>query len=211
MSIKDIAEIIIYRSQTIKLESRPFIVGIDGLGGSGKTTLVKKLNAKLNMLNCEVVPIHIDEYIVKKNRRYQTGFEEWYEYYYLQWDVEKLKNDLFLRLSKQYNKLNLPFYDDQTDSISTKEIIVNPNSVVLVEGVFIQRKEWREFFDFILFTDCSQEVRMERVLNRDIYIGDYQTRLNKYKKRYWLGEEHYLNIENPIKNADKILNTTLYK
>ncbi|MGF3103034.1 hypothetical protein [Rossellomorea sp. DUT-2] len=61
---------------------RPFILGIDGLGGSGKTTLALQLKNELKAANCEIVILHNDDYIVERENRYQTGYEEWYEYYY---------------------------------------------------------------------------------------------------------------------------------
>lgn len=69
----------------------------------------------------------------------------------------------------------------------------------------MQRAEWRSYFDFILYLDSPRELRYKRVLNRDSYIGDYQARLNKYKKRYWLGENHYLDKIDPIRKADIVI------
>ncbi len=43
---------------------------------------------------------HIDDHIVERNKRYNTGFEEWYEYYYLQWDIEWLRQKFFQKLQK---------------------------------------------------------------------------------------------------------------
>jgi uridine kinase len=45
---------------------RPFILGIDGLGGSGKTTLALQLKNELKAANCETVILHIDDYIVER-------------------------------------------------------------------------------------------------------------------------------------------------
>lgn len=61
-----------------------------------------------------------------------------------------------------------------------------------------------KFFRFY-YLDCPRELRHKRALNRDSYIGDYQARLNKYKRRYWLGEKHYLDIVKPIKSADLVI------
>ena len=38
---------------------------------------------------------HIDDHIVERNKRYHTGYEEWYEYYYLQWDIAYLQKKFF--------------------------------------------------------------------------------------------------------------------
>lgn len=208
MTIKALAEKILLQFSTRTYKNRPLIVAIDGLSGAGKTTLVKKIEQELN-INNKVVILHIDDHIVKKNKRYQTGYEEWYEYYYLQWDIKLLTTKLFEVLKNSKNDINLPFYNKSADTITTKQISVTSDSIILIEGIFLQRKEWRKFYDFIIFLDCPREVRYERILNRDSYIGDEQAILLKYKRRYWLGEEHYLNKENPIRNADIIYNVCI--
>ncbi|MBK3496328.1 AAA family ATPase [Viridibacillus sp. YIM B01967] len=204
MCVNEIAGELLYQFSS-RSHNRPLIVAIDGLSGAGKTTLVKNLECELKD-KCKVTVIHIDDHIVERNKRYNTGHEEWYEYYYLQWDIKMITNKLLEKIYNNSNEITLPFYDHSTDTISTKEITVTTNSIVLIEGIFLQRKEWRNFYDLIIFLDCPLEMRYERVLHRDSYIGDYQERLNKYKRRYWLGEEHYFDIENPIKNADQIYN-----
>lgn len=42
------------------------VVGIDGLSRSGKTTIVKKLQASLHEKGFSVTVLHIDDYIVEK-------------------------------------------------------------------------------------------------------------------------------------------------
>ncbi|QOV12797.1 kinase [Viridibacillus arvi] len=205
MDIKELAEKILLQFATRTFKERPLIVAIDGLSGAGKTTLVKKLEQELNNNNSSVVIIHIDDHIEKKHKRYETGHEEWYEYYYLQWDIKMLTTSLFEGLKSNKKNITLQYYDKSTDTISAKQISVAVDSIILIEGIFLQRKEWREFYDYTIFLDCPRELRYERVLNRDSYIGDKQAILLKYKRRYWLGEEHYLYTDNPIKNADIVI------
>lgn len=202
-----IVENLISQLQTRTNRSRPLIVGIDGLGGAGKTTIVKNIEQALNHNNCKVTTIHMDDHIVERDKRYETGNEEWYEYYYLQWDLEMLKTNLFEVLNNNCENIFLPFYDMSTDSNSNKHINVAVDGIVLIEGIFLQREEWRDFYDYIIFLDCPGELRVKRVLNRDSYIGDHQAIINKYSNRYWLGEKHYLDVAKPIKNADLVITT----
>ena len=91
-----------------------FIVGIDGLSRSGKTTLVKNLGNVLKKMDIPYQILHIDNFIVERPKRYNTGHDEWYEYYSLQWDVQWLKENLFEKLPCS-ETLMLPFYDHEKD------------------------------------------------------------------------------------------------
>lgn len=184
-------------------KNRPFVVGVDGLSGAGKTMLVNNLEIKMKR-KYPIIVIHIDDHIVKKNQRYSTGNEEWYEYYFLQWDIDMLKNILFEKIYNNSSTLMLPFYNNVNDKITDKLISITSESIVIIEGIFLQRKEWRCYYDYVIFIDCPMEIRRGRALNRDKYIGDFQKRLDKYERRYWIGENYYLEVENPIENADRV-------
>ncbi|MGN7477020.1 kinase [Solibacillus silvestris] len=207
LSLVRLSDILLTQLKKTIQHERPFIVGIDGLGGAGKTTFVEKLSKVLSEKGYDVATLHIDDYIVESDKRYNTGYEEWHEYYFLQWDIKLLQTELFQSLYDGRRLMNLPLYDKTADNISAQKLCIAPLSIVLIEGVFIQRREWREYFDFVIFLECPQKERENRVLNRDLYIGDYQHRLNKYERRYWIAEEYYVKMENPKGKADVIYNS----
>lgn len=175
-----------------------FILGIDGLSRSGKTTLVKKLeeNMKRNGISFHI--FHIDDHITKRNERYNTGFEEWYEYYNLQWDIDWLQRNFFWKLQSDI-QVQLPFYHDETDICEMKEIQLPLVGVIIIEGVFLQRKEWRDFFHYMVYLDCSRETRFLRE------SPETQRNLSKFQSRYWKAEEHYLEAELPRDRADLVI------
>jgi uridine kinase len=203
MYVNEVVNELLSRFENRTNKERPFIIADDGLSGAGKTTLVKKLENEMEN-KCNISLFHIDDHIVERDKRYNTPFEEWYEYYYLQWDIDMISEKLLKKLHSNNLELTLPYYDKSIDKNATRKVSITPNSIILIEGIFLQRREWIAFYDYSIFLDCPKEIRYERVLNRDLYIGDSQTRLDKYKRRYWLGEEHYLNTEEPIKKANKI-------
>lgn len=207
MCLTELIEVLLTQIQKRTNKKRPYVLGIDGLSGSGKTTLVSTLQSKMKD-HCNVIVIHIDDHIVEKNKRYNTGYEEWYEYYYLQWDVDMLVDILFHRIHSNSPKLTLPFYDKLMDKINYKKLSLTPDSIIVIEGVFLQRKKWKAYYDFTVFIDCPREIRYERVLKRDRYIGNEQAILDKYARRYWLSEEHYLKTVKPLEMANKIYKCT---
>ncbi|MFJ7648693.1 uridine kinase [Lysinibacillus sp. NPDC097279] len=191
---------VIKRFNSLDRGQRPLIVAIDGLGGAGKTTVVKELVGTLE--NEYIINVlHIDDYIVESEKRYNTGNEEWFEYYFLQWDIELIKKCL-LKIHNNHQELTLPFYNRATNTVINSKRLFVSNSILLIEGVFLQRNEWREFYDYTIFLECPKHVREERVLKRDSYIGDVSAIRKKYEERYWVAEDYYLTKEQPLQKAD---------
>ncbi|ALQ68593.1 kinase [Bacillus thuringiensis] len=181
-----------------KHKENRFILGIDGLSRSGKTTFVTNLKENMKQESIPFHIFHIDDHIVERNKRYDTGFEEWHEYYYLQWDIEWLRQKFFQKLQHE-TKLKLPFYNDKTDSYEMKKVQIPIVGVIVIEGVFLQRKEWRDFFHYMVYLDCPRETRFLRESK------ETQKNLSKFENRYWKAEDYYLETESPKDRADLII------
>jgi uridine kinase len=184
------------------------IFGVDGLSGAGKTTFVKEFERELVKHNIQSAVLHLDDLIVERRKRYRTGFEEWYEHYFLQWDIPSITNNVFTSWARGETTLELDVYDSQTDSLTRKTMRVPDDGILIVEGVFLQRKEWRDFFDLVLYIDCPRSTRFERVTSRGHHDIQDQERIERYKRRYWAAEDYYLETEKPLQRADLVWNVT---
>jgi uridine kinase len=174
------------------------VLGIDGLSRSGKTTFVRCMEQFLKEENISVCIFHIDDYIVERKKRYNTGNEEWYEYFNFQWDVEMLTENLFKRL-KDANELHLLAYEYSSDTHKLQKTSIPHTCLIIIEGVFLQRKEWRNFYDLIVYLDCPREKRFHRESE------ETQKNMDKFEKRYWKAEEYYLKVFSPMGQADLII------
>ncbi|MFB4347962.1 kinase [Bacillus sp. BR_7] len=181
-----------------KHKENRFILGIDGLSRSGKTTFVTNLKENMKQESIPFHIFHIDDHIVERNKRYHTEYEEWYEYYYLQWDIEWLRQNFFQKVQNE-TKLKLLFYQDETDSCEIKKVQIPIVGVIVIEGVFLQRKEWRDFFHYMVYLDCPRETRFLRE------SPETQKNLLKFENRYWKAEDYYLETELPKDRADLII------
>jgi uridine kinase len=179
-------------------KSTRFILGIDGLSRSGKTTLVKKLKVILKEKRINVCVFHMDDFIVERKKRYNTGNDEWIEYYYLQWDIQWLKENFFIKL-RESNQITLPFYDGELDTHTIQNVTLPDTCMIIIEGVFLQRREWRTSFDFVVYLDCPRNIRFLRESNST------QRDIEKFRKRYWKAEDYYLENEIPEKQANFVL------
>lgn len=183
----------------------PFIVGIDGLGCSGKTKLADVLTDALKSNGFQVVNLHLDDFIFPKKIRYDHRMDEWYCYYHLQWRYEYLIKEILLPLHKKENlKKEIEIYNKDQDTYELKKLSVdlNSNTIILVEGIFLHRPALLPFFHFTIFINSpNQETRLERAFSRDTYIGDSNDIKIKYEKRYFPAEEQYLYECSPHKKA----------
>ncbi|WP_226584820.1 kinase [Halobacillus litoralis] len=172
------------------------VVGIDGLSRSGKTSFVGQLMKDFHLDS--IVVFHMDDLIVERSKRYGTGHAEWYEYYSLQWDVQWVRDE-FLHSLKRDPKITVPVYKHELDIHKRKTYQLPDNGLIIVEGVFLQRKEWRDLFDFIVFLDCPRQTRFSREKE------SVQKMHQKFEQRYWKAEEHYLQVERPRRHADVVI------
>ena len=64
------------------------LVGIDGLGGAGKSTIAEEVSRLLEAEDIHTEIFHIDDFIHPKAVRYNDDYPQWEQYYYLQWRYE---------------------------------------------------------------------------------------------------------------------------
>lgn len=174
------------------------VIAIDGLSRSGKTTLSNRIAEYLSVQNIPYKLFHIDDLIVERMRRYGTGHDEWQEYYFLQWEIETLQEQFFGKL-KTETEISLAFYDSGLDSHVSKKIRLPAAGIVLIEGVFLQRPEWRRYFDAAFYLDCPKDQRFER----ESEAAKRNSR--KFPDRYWKAEQYYEETVRPKERADWVI------
>lgn len=199
-------ELLINKLKGEDISNKVYVIGVDGLGGAGKSTLVNSLKLQLQNENYYSYVLHIDDFIYPKHIRYDLTKEEWYCYYNVQWRYDYLvKEILFPIKSGEINDKQIEIYNRDNDEYFTQRVNLVHGSVLILEGIFLQRKELKDYLDSIIYLDVPQEVRLSRVLARDGYIGGLEDIKRKYEKRYFPAEEKYILEYSPFETADFVL------
>lgn len=189
--------------KTLLNQNKSPIIGIDGLGGAGKTTISEIIIDELKKNNIHTVLLHIDDFIHKREVRYNPNFPDWQCYYDLQWRYDYFCEVIDRIKSSGYT--NVELYDKENDLYINKHFSVSDCTVIIVEGIFLQRKELVNLFDYMIYIDIPERVRLNRVLLRDTYIGTKEEILFKYENRYLPAEHKYIEEYNPSQKADFIV------
>ena len=191
--------------ETIK-EINIAIIGIDGLGGAGKSGISEKIREKLIENQYHTVLLHIDDFINTKKVRYNDAYPDWQCYYDIQWRYDYFVANVINKIKTNgITGVEVELYDRDKDTYYIRNYSIEKKTIVIVEGIFLQRKELSAIFDFVIYIDIPEDIRLKRVLIRDTYMGNQQQIINKYENRYFPAEHKYINDYHPADYADYVI------
>lgn len=154
------------------------IIGIDGCGGAGKSTLAKALNTAMPGLTL----IHTDDFSSWDNP------VDWWPRL-MEQVLAPLENDRPSRYQR---------YDWHTRQLAEWHD-VPVGGAVLIEGVSALRREFRDFYSFAIYVATPASLRLQRGLARD---GEQALPL----WQDWMSaEDRYLADHKPQDTADLVL------
>lgn len=141
------------------------VIGIAGGTGSGKTTVVKEITKKLKESQVVVIPqdaYYRDQVELPLEERQKINFDhpDSLEFELL---VNHIKN------LKEGKNIKQPIYSYLTCTRSDETIKVSPKHAIIIEGILcLTQPELRELMDIKVFVDCEADLRLSRVIRRDI-------------------------------------------
>ncbi len=150
-------------------QNLPFLLGVTGGTGAGKTTFARRL-AKILATRQTVTLVDLDSYYkdfsdLSPPERYRVNFDDPDSI-----DLYRFREDL--RQLKQGQKIIKPVYDLVACKRHTGGPVVVPGDVVIVEGLMLFMNESvRCLFDLRVYVDTPAEVRLRRRLERDVREG----------------------------------------
>jgi uridine kinase len=141
------------------------IIGIAGGTGSGKTTVVNEIIGRLHKGDVAVIPqdaYYRDNSSLPLEQRQQINFDH----------PDSIEFELLIENIKRLRKgesVHQPIYSYLTCTRFDETVVIKPQKVVIIEGILcLQPEELRNLMDIKIFVDCAADVRLSRVIRRDI-------------------------------------------
>jgi len=165
--------------------SRPFVIGIDGADGSGKTIYASKLFDAFQSLGEDVCLISVDHFLRAPEVRNDEK-DSWLYYFENAFDLYEVHREI--------HHVNVPF--------------------IIVEGVYLQREPLKEALSFCIFLDVNQEEILNRVEKRDKvlfkdvskrYCRKYFPAFNHYLKEFSPIDSSDLIIDNQFFERKRLM------
>jgi len=143
----------------------PFIIGVAGGSGSGKTTVVSHIIERVGPENLVLIQ-HDSYYRDLKHLNFDDRAKQNFDH------PSSLETELMVRhieaLSKGYS-VEVPMYDFKNHVRKEETISLAPKPVILIDGILIFfEKELRDLMHLKLFVDTDADVRLIRRMRRDI-------------------------------------------
>lgn len=182
---------------------KPYIIGVAGGSGSGKSTFTNRIKAEFGD---SVAVLYHDNYYKRQD---DVPFEERVKVNYDH--PASLETDLLtehLEALKRGERIESPVYDFSKHNRSDEKLIIEPKAVILVEGILLFNDEsLRNLCDLKIYVEADADERILRRIIRDTeergrdikgIISQYLTTVKPM---------HYLYVEPTKSLADIVINS----
>lgn len=177
------------------------VIGIAGGTGSGKTTVVRKIvefftEGEVAVMTQDAYYYDNSDLPLEERRRKNFDHPDSIEF--------PLMVEHILQLRAGKNILQ-PTYSFISCTRQEETVLIEPRHVLIVEGILcLADEQLRKLMDVKVYVDCASDVRLSRVIRRDIMERgrDVQTVLDRYE--HTVRPSHLQFIE-PTKNFADII------
>jgi uridine kinase len=167
------------------------LVGIDGCGGSGKSTFAHALAASAPAKQ-QVVLVAMDDFYRPSRERLKSRHAIGASF-----DWPRLREQVLVPIARD-KSTRYKRYDWDNDRLANWRSI-SVGGAVLIEGLYSTRSELRHFYDFTVWVEAAPEIRLARGIARD----------GKDSRHLWLEwmvqEARYVEAERPADDADLVV------
>jgi len=187
---------IVVASIRVARVGRATLVGaIDGGAGAGKSTLAKGARDRLGRVSI----LRADHFFRPLNE-YPADRLPPDEAYQLYFPWERMRDEALLPL-RRGQTARYQRHDWETDRLN-QWVTVEPNEVILIEGVYSTRPELRPLIDIAIFVDTPRDERRKRMLARWHLKNDIR---NDWLAPWMAAEDWYFANVRPAEHADLVV------
>lgn len=193
---------------------QPFLVAVDGIDGSGKSTFADELAGQLQRRDVAVVRSTVDSFHHPRAVRWSKGRTSPVGFYLDSHDLHALRRLLLDPFRQgQGATYRVAAFDEVTDQpIDQPGRPVTGDEVLVFDGIFASRPELTGYWDYVVFLDGRSRVELGRLGHvmadappGGVELVDHVLQWVARIDRYASGMRYYLDEVRPEARADLVI------
>ena len=186
-------------------DSRSLLVGLSGIDGSGKGFLAAQVEAYLARYGIAAAVLHADGWLNLPEKRFSESAPA-ETFYANAIRFDEFFAQLVMPLRQQRSAHVVFDFAEETATRHRKQTFdFKDVAVTLVEGIFLFKPAYREFFDLAVWVDCSFATALARAIERRQEGLSPAKTIAAYETIYFPAQRIHLAQDKPRENADLIL------
>ncbi|MBX7174311.1 MAG: hypothetical protein K1X72_25285 [Pyrinomonadaceae bacterium] len=178
------------------------LVGISGIDASGKGFISAKLVKELENKGFRVANINVDGWLDLPQIRFS------------QTNPAKIFYEKAIRFDEMFEKLILALKENRSIDLIADLIeetaaefhqhhYFHENiDIILLEGIFLFKPQFIEYFDLKIWIECSFETALQRAIKRNQESLSTKETINTYQTIFFPAQTVHLSKDKPIEQAD---------
>ena len=186
----------------------PTRVAVDGTTASGKSTIARELTEAVEGLGRPAIHLTMDGYHQPRDHRYRKGKLSAEGYYEDAYDFTALVRRVLVPMGpdgdRRYQTRIIDLDSDRP--IDEPSQVAPADSVLIVDGSFLQRPEIAGHWDHRIFVNTRFDLALARGIARDAAaLGGRAKAEVAYRSRYHAAGQLYIDAVHPAERATVVL------
>jgi uridine kinase len=200
---------------TARLPGRPMVLGINGVDGSGKTTLAGAVADDLAARELPVCVISVDDFHYPRNVRARRGPLSPEGFRYDAINLAALADKALSPIAQAGAfpvSIATAVWSIDADAPVERRANISADTMVVVEGVFLFDYPVLPLLDLKVYVRADFETTPRRVQSRDCHIfGSADAVVQRYRTKYIPGQQLYLQEVQPEQLADIVVDNNNFE
>ena len=191
-------------------DTRSLLVGVSGIDGCGKGYLAMQLQAHLALHGVIPAILNVDGWLNLPHKRFNQNAPA-VNFYENAIRLEQFFSQLVVPLRDRRSiRLEAEFVEETASDYCKHTYDYEDVSVVLVEGIFLFKPQYRKYFDLAIWVDCSFPTALARAIDRAQEGLSPANTIAAYDTIYFPAQRIHLAQDKPRENADLIFENDTY-
>jgi len=182
-----------------------YLVGISGIDGSGKGYISRMMEQGLLQAGRKTVAIHVDGWLNLPDKRFSKDNPALH-FYLNAIRFDEMFSRFILPFKRQRSvELEMNYTEETASEYKRQDISYSDVEIILLEGIYLFKKEYRKLFDLAIWVDCSFQTALARAVERAQEGLSLEETVQVYETIYFPAQRIHFERDHPRENADVII------